>query len=254
MAIQKTEAIVLRTTKLRETSYIVTFFSQDYGKFQAVTKGVRQPGSPWAGLYEPMNRLEVIFYEKFRSDIHLATEATGLDLRMKLRRDFKTLVCGYYLTEILESFSNVGEPDPAYWQLMEEAYHFLPEAPLLVTLIFELKFLNHSGFLPDLEVMAGKEGEEGLTSYLTSFVRGAQKQGAMTTTFIEKGPPVQSPHLYKNFRYLLHEDWQKAFRLRLNPEEIQKAEAFTGWLVAAKLERKIRSRRFLEELYPSQSI
>jgi len=160
MAIQKADVIVLRTTKLRETSLIVTFFSREFGKFQALAKGVRQAGSPWAGLYEPMNRLEVIFYEKFRSDIHLATEAAGLDLRGDLRKSFKASSFGYYLTEILENFSNVGEPDLMYWELIEKSYRTLSEAPLMTTLIFQLKLLHQSGFFSGYPV-SSKRGKCG---------------------------------------------------------------------------------------------
>ncbi len=247
MSIQKTEVIVLKTTKLRETSLIVTFFSKDLGKFQALAKGVRQPGSPWAGLYEPLNRLEVVFYEKFRSDVHLATEAAGLDLRPQLRKDFKALSYGYYLTEVLENFANTGEADPAYWSAIEKAYGLLPTLPLLVSLIFQLKFLHHAGFLPDLEGIESGSGGKGLLS--ASFYETLDpRSGTAHLSLLEKKPALQNASLIQNLRYLLKEDWEKGLRLQMNAKDLEEGESLLATLVAAKLDKKLRSRRFLEEL------
>jgi len=252
MAIHKTEAIVLKTTKLRETSLIVTFFSRDFGKFQALAKAVRQPGSPWAGLYEPMNCLEVVFYEKFRSDIHLATEAYELDLRNDLRKNFEAVVYGYYLTEVLESFSNVGEPDREYWLLIEKAYQSLLVSPLVTSLVFQLKILHHSGFFPDLN-SAKEEGDKGLLSYFSSYLdQVMQKEDHKF--FINNRPPLEHVQLLRSFQYLLKEDWDKAFRLQMTQSELEEAESILAWLICVKLDKKIRTRKFLEELAQFQSI
>lgn len=253
MAIHKTEAIVLRTTKLRETSLIITFFSWEFGKFQAVAKGVRQPGSPWAGLYEPMNRLEVVFYEKFRTDIHLATEAYELDLRRDLRKNFEAVATGYYLTELLEAFSNVGEPDEDYWVLIEKAYHSLTVSPSLVSLIFQLKILHHSGFFPDLNSAKPETGDQGLLDTFTSYLDQVMKK-TDSKFLLGKKPPIKHVQMLRTFQYLLKEDWEKAFRLQMTHEEIDEAEHFLSWLVTAKLDKRLKSRRFLEELTQFQSI
>jgi len=250
MSIQKSEVIVLRTTKLRETSLIVTLFSRDFGKLQVLTKGVRQAGSPWAGLYEPLNRLEIVFYEKHRSDIHLATEAVGLDLRSALRKDFRALSHGYYLTEVLENFANPGEPDPAYWSLIEEAYEFLPTSPKLISLIFQLKLLHHAGFLPDLETIESGSGSKGLLS--ASFYETLKpRSGLETMALLEKKPVLQNASLIQDLRYLLKESWEKGLRLQMKERELEEGESLLGLLVAAKLDKKLRSRKFLEELDPA---
>ena len=247
MSIQKTEAIVLRTTKLRETSLIVTFFSRDFGKLQALAKGVRQAGSPWTGLYEPLNRLEVVFYEKFRSEVHLATEAVGLDLRPALRKDFKALSYGYYLTEVLENFANTGERDPAYWSAIEKTYELLPVSPVLISLIFQLKLLHHAGFLPDLETVESRSGGKGLLS--ASFYETLKpRSGLQTMALLEKKPALQNTALIQNLRYLLRESWEKGLRLQMSKQELEEGESLLATLVAAKLDKKLRSRKFLEEL------
>ena len=42
MAIQKTDAIVLKTQPFRSSSLIITFFTRSFGKLRGLAKGVRQ--------------------------------------------------------------------------------------------------------------------------------------------------------------------------------------------------------------------
>jgi DNA repair protein RecO (recombination protein O) len=246
MAIQKTEAVVLRTTKLRETSLIVTFFTRDFGKLQAMAKGVRQPGSPWAGLYEPMNRLEIVFYEKIRTPVHLVTEAAGLDLRPALRRDLRAMAFGYYLTEVLEHFSNPGEPDPSCWQLIEQAYSCLPAAPLVTALLFQLRILRHAGFLPEISSLSREASLRNLI--------GASSSAACVPSeafaFLERKPFLKNPGLYDFLVKIASLDWAEAARIPAGEREMAEGEALIAALVAARLDRKLRSRIFLESVDP----
>jgi recombinational DNA repair protein (RecF pathway) len=171
-----------------------------------------------------MNRLEIIFYEKFRSDIYLVTEASGLDLRGELRKNFTATCYGYYLTEVLENFANTGEPDPAYWDLLEKAYGSLSGHPLFVSLVFQLKLLHHAGFLPDLQTVE---------------------------TRMEGKPGHLNPALIQNLRYLVKEEWGKALRLQMNKKDLEEAETLVAYLVSAKLEKNLKSRRFLNEINQS---
>ncbi|MGH7890395.1 MAG: DNA repair protein RecO, partial [Thermodesulfobacteriota bacterium] len=79
MAIQKTEAFVLKTQPFRSSSLIVTFFSRDFGKLRGVVKGVRREREMRGALYELFTHLEILFYEKTRSDLHLVSEASILN-------------------------------------------------------------------------------------------------------------------------------------------------------------------------------
>ena len=88
MAIQKTEAIVLKTQPFRSSSLIITFFTRDFGKIRGIAKGVRQENQTRAAVYELFTRLEIIYYEKLRSDLHLVSDAAILE---SLRRTLESL-------------------------------------------------------------------------------------------------------------------------------------------------------------------
>ena len=91
MAIQKTEAIVLKTQAFRSSSLILTFFSRDFGKVRGIAKGVRQEQERRSALYELFTRLEIIFYEKTRSDLHLVSEASFLESYEPIRLQLEAI-------------------------------------------------------------------------------------------------------------------------------------------------------------------
>jgi len=45
MAIEKTDAIVIRVVEFSESSCVVTLFTRDFGKIAAMAKGARRPKS-----------------------------------------------------------------------------------------------------------------------------------------------------------------------------------------------------------------
>jgi DNA repair protein RecO (recombination protein O) len=48
----QTEAIIIKKIKLGEADRILTLYTSDYGKIEAVAKGVRRPKSKMAGHLE----------------------------------------------------------------------------------------------------------------------------------------------------------------------------------------------------------
>ena len=70
MPIQKSEAIVLRSQDLRETSLIITFYTKDFGKIKGIVRGVRGPHAQYGGgSLEIFAHDEIVFYERKKADI-----------------------------------------------------------------------------------------------------------------------------------------------------------------------------------------
>lgn len=152
MAIQKTDAFVLKTQPFRSSSVIVTFFSSQLGKVKGVAKGVRGNGALYPSTFEPFNLLEVVFYEKIRSEIHLISEATIIENYAKLREDLEVLATSYYLAELVDQLTEPHDPHPSIFELLHFGLQFLPSlSPSLVARFFEVRLLHEVGLLPHLE-------------------------------------------------------------------------------------------------------
>ncbi len=81
----KIEAFVIRTTRMAESSRVVTLYSREVGKVKAVAKGVGRPKSKMAGSIELFNLIEGVLYKKETSDLGTLSSASVL-------QDFKEMV------------------------------------------------------------------------------------------------------------------------------------------------------------------
>ncbi|MDP2948050.1 MAG: DNA repair protein RecO, partial [Chloroflexota bacterium] len=71
----KTEAIVLRQRKLGEADKIVTLYTPNYGKLDAVAKGVRRPKSRLGGHLEVLTHVMVMLAQGRNLDVVTQAQA-----------------------------------------------------------------------------------------------------------------------------------------------------------------------------------
>ena len=62
--IAKTEAVVLRSMKYRETSRIVSFYTKQFGKISGIVKGARSPKNAFGSALQPMSHVSLVLYKK----------------------------------------------------------------------------------------------------------------------------------------------------------------------------------------------
>lgn len=97
-------AFVLHTRPYRETSLLVTFFTPDYGKFNAVVRGARsgrKTGMNKSAVLQPFQQLTVQWREKRQkaSDLVSLQQFELGQLRFPLSGEAS--ICGLYLNEVL---------------------------------------------------------------------------------------------------------------------------------------------------------
>ena len=130
---------------------MVTTFTRTFGKIKGVAKGVRREGTVHPGAFEPFTRLEIVYYEKIRSDIHLISEASILETYDPLRSDLETLAVAYYFSELVDQLSEAHDPHEPIFELLSFAFQFLPTLPLpFLVRFFEVRLLHEVGLLPHL--------------------------------------------------------------------------------------------------------
>ena len=79
MAILSTEAVVLRSWKMGETSLILSLFTRDYGKVRVVAKGGRGPKSKFKGCLESLTHIRAIYYDKPTRELQLLSKTDLID-------------------------------------------------------------------------------------------------------------------------------------------------------------------------------
>lgn len=74
--IERTEAAVLKSQNLGETSRIVHVFSRQHGLLKLVAKGARRPGSRFGASFDSGSLVQAVFYRSRASDLHTVSEAS----------------------------------------------------------------------------------------------------------------------------------------------------------------------------------
>ena len=86
---ETTTAILLRKTKLSDTSLIITWFTEGHGKLKTVAKGARRPKSPFAGKLDLFFDAEISFARSKKSELHTLREVVLKNPREGLRKEYR---------------------------------------------------------------------------------------------------------------------------------------------------------------------
>ena len=151
----KAEGIVIRHSVIGERDKIVTLFSREEGKFSAVAKGARRPGSSLGPS------VEMLTYGRFqcvrRRALDIITQATPLDLFANLKADLWRMACALYACELTASSTVEGAPNHPLFEFLLETLTEIDRVGCDDTVLrfFELRLLEHIGFCPSLQRCVG---------------------------------------------------------------------------------------------------
>jgi len=125
--VQTTEAIVIRLTRLTETSLIVHWFTEAHGLVKTVAKGARRAKSPFAGQLDLFFGGEITLIPSRRGELHSLREVAIRQWREGLRRNYTSTLLAAYCCELLET---AVEPEhPELHDLLKRALDHLDVTP-----------------------------------------------------------------------------------------------------------------------------
>ena len=129
---QSTQAIVIRLTRLSDTSLIVHWLSADHGLLKTVAKGARRPKSPFAGQLDLFFSGEITFQRARRGDLHALREVFIGHWREGLRQNYTATLLAAYCCQLVESAVEPEHPDPDLHDLLGRALdHLAASGPSL---------------------------------------------------------------------------------------------------------------------------
>ncbi len=124
-----TDAIVIRLTRLTETSLIVHWFTEAHGLLKTVAKGARRAKSPFAGQLDLFFGGEISISQSRRGDLHSLREVAIRQWREGLRRNYTSTLLAAYCCQLLEIAVEPEHPDPGLHDLLKRALDHLDAAP-----------------------------------------------------------------------------------------------------------------------------
>ena len=148
-----TSALVIRRADYSDYDRMVTLFTPQYGRIDAIARGCRKPKSPLLNASEPFTSGEFQLYQ--RGERFSVEQCQIQESFYELRTDYDRLVHGVYWLKLLDSCVMPDVPMPDLFLLTLRAlahlnYSDLP--PELLTMAFEMHLMAQLGFAPRMDV------------------------------------------------------------------------------------------------------
>ena len=228
----KTEAVVIKKTKLGEADSILTFFTPRLGKIQGFARSLRKPRSKLAGHLELLTHSTVSFARG--RNIDTITGSQTIDAFLPLRNDLWLTSCGLYVAELVNQFTADHEENFAVFQLMLDTLNRLGEESNkeLVLRYFELHLLESAGYRPQLrECVTCHRPLEPTTNYFSPAAGG-----------------LLCPACSLNQPFSYSADFAAASRVKIDAELARELENVMSGYLKHLLEREVKSAAWLDTL------
>jgi len=124
-----TRAILLRKTRLTETSLIITWLTASHGRLKTVAKGARQPRSRFAGRLDLFFECDLQWSRSRQSELHTLREVEIIDAHEAVRLDFLRVSLAAYFVELIELVTEAEHAVPEVYDLFNRALCYLNANP-----------------------------------------------------------------------------------------------------------------------------
>lgn len=248
MAIHKTEVIVLKTIPFRSSSLIVSCFSKDFGKVKGIVKGVRQASERRTALFELFSHVEIIFYEKLRSDLHLITDAFLIESFEAVKTKLEAISYASYFCELTDELTEVFDPHPGIFEALKFVYRFLPSlSGERVARLFEIKLFNEIGWLPYLERCLHCSDSHFENGFFSA------RQGAIICprcrSQYSDALPISSEAL-KLMRFYVAHDMELSIRQGMSPKTEKELQLHMSRFLQERHTKPLKSLQFMSRIKP----
>ena len=242
----RAEAIVIRRRDWGEADRLLTLYTRERGKIQAVAKGARKPASRKSGHVELFVRTRLLI-ARTRS-IDIVTQAETLESYLPLRESLEASSLAHYFCELLDRFTGEAEADEALFDLLGLGLGWLCDTIdiRLVARYYELRLLDLAGFRPELHrcPTCGERLEP------TDCYFGPVQGGVLCPECGHDNRDVMPLSLtaFKVLRYGQTRDWDSFKRLRLTRSLHDEVENVLYRYLLFVLERNLKSVDFMRQL------
>jgi len=251
MPLYTTEAIILRTYKLGEADRIVVFLTRDRGKRRGVAQGARRWRSRFGGALEPLTRVEVAYFEKESRELVSLNYAEPLSSPLWSVRADALGHTGYF-AELIDECALEGDADDRLYRLASSVVDALaagvPVEPL--ARYFEYWLLRLQGVYPTQLACHACGRELGRdASGAAVLLPGERTYRCAACAGAEAARGVSlSGEAVAFLRASARVGPDRIARAVPSPRALRELEAVHRALIAAHLEKDLKSARVLREL------
>ena len=243
----KTEAIVIKTFDFRETSIIATLYTRDFGKINAILKGIRGSPEKFASTLEPFSHNQIIFYKSRNSGLHLVSQCDLEENFVTIRNDIAKITLASLMMELLDAIMPAEEVNQDIFDLSIDCLKAMRDyiyADKIAT-IFKIRLLILSGFKPHFDSCISC-AERILGQGKFSIERGGLIcpgcfKKDLRARSIFRGTIATILHIEKS-------DLANNLRLGINPQIKRELDSMLSAFIDFHIDKKIKSQNVLDSL------
>lgn len=237
---RKIRGIVIREQQTGESSKQIVVLAKEMGKVRLSARGAKNTKSRLLAGTQLFCYCDFTVYEG-RGFLSV-TQADLIESFYALRNDVEVLAQAVYLAELVDSTCPAGmEHDNILklllytMQVMAKGY--LP--PKLAGRIFEMKYLQYSGFLASADcVTCGEQAQYFDQREATFYCKQHRSREAV----------LLSRAVVQALDYVLEEEGKKLFAFRLSPEALKQLDAVLRQYLQMHVGVDLKSRRFAVDI------
>lgn len=247
MPIQRSQGILLRRHQLRETSFILSFYTEHFGKIKGIVRGVRGPRAQGHGAsaYELFALDDLVFYERKQSEIFTVSHCDLAEFFAPIRASLENIAYATYIVELLDSVTVLSDPHPEVFALTLNCLRLLcdGESGRHTARIFEIKLLSHLGIMPALGMCAhcGRAN-------LSSDSRFSMRHGGLLCKECLTRDTEAYPMLRGTARFIQHIQtipFDRATRVKVDDKVGRELELILRRFLEYHIERRLNAVKFL---------
>ncbi|ATW27323.1 DNA repair protein RecO [Candidatus Formimonas warabiya] len=239
------DALVVRTRDFGEADKILTLYTKEQGKVQAIAKGVRKPTSRLRGGVQMFSHSRMLLYRGRSLDT--VSQAETVEAFGGLQDDLLRLIYASYLAELLDGAVPDREPNEKLFLLTLLCLGLLlGDDPELICRLYEIRLLYLLGYQPYLtECMLCHRSLGGGSFFLDPEAGGILCQNCVG----DRGAKSAiSPGTVLTMQKMLSMDPRQIFRLKISPMMRNELEKAFEHYLEYHLDKTLKAKRVLKTL------
>ena len=244
MAVQRVEAIVIRSIDYGEGNKIVTLFTRTEGKVGVVARGAKKPKSRLGAATQPFVQGEYVYYRS--GQLGTLNHAEIVHSRHALRENILLAAHAAYMAELADKALQDQEAGTAMFEQFEAALNALEAGKDAQTVLhlFEMKILTATGYRPVLDQCVSCGRTEG------PFVLAVASGGLLCAACRGReahaiGLSAQAQRLLRLF---VAADLRRLGKIELKPETKRELKTCMRGLIDHFIGVPFKSRSFLDQM------
>lgn len=150
--IEKTEAIILKSKKFRESSKILTLFTKDYGKLNLIAKGSRTKKNKFGGSLETLSNVSIVFYYYPQKDFHYISQSSIINFFHNIHKDINKTIIALAIAEMINNTTHTNDKNEPLYKLILDVYNSLNDSKndyLKQLVFFQIHYAIIMGYSPN---------------------------------------------------------------------------------------------------------